>query len=67
MVKGMVKYLNDARGNGFISRNDGCDDVFFLRSDVQGDGLKTLAEGAMVEFEIENGPKGPRARNIRIL
>jgi CspA family cold shock protein len=61
--KGTVKWFNDAKGYGFISRSDG-PDVFVHYSAVQGDGFKTLSEGQQVEFDVVDGPKGKQAANV---
>ena len=66
MATGTVKWFNDAKGYGFIAPADGSKDVFVHFSALQGDGFKTLAEGAQVEFEVEEGPKGPQAQNVRV-
>jgi len=63
MPTGRVKWFSDEKGFGFISTDDGRD-VFVHYSGIQGDGFKTLAEGDEVEFEIADGPKGPRAENV---
>ena len=65
MTKGTVKWFNDAKGFGFISREDG-DDVFVHHTSISGSGFKSLAEGQAVTFEIESTPKGPRAINVAI-
>ena len=67
MATGTVKWFNDAKGFGFITPAEGGKDVFVHFSAIQGEGFKTLAEGATVEYEIEDGPKGPQARNVNIL
>ncbi|MYS82141.1 transcription antiterminator/RNA stability regulator CspE [Embleya scabrispora] len=63
-IKGSVKWFNDAKGFGFISPEDGSKDVFVHFSAIQGNGFKTLAEGQSVEFEIQDGQKGPSAANV---
>ncbi|GMR03442.1 MAG: cold-shock protein [Thermodesulfovibrionia bacterium] len=63
MANGTVKWFNESKGFGFISSEDG-DDVFVHYSSIQGNGYKSLAEGDSVSFEIENGPKGPKAINV---
>ena len=60
---GKVKWFNDAKGYGFIQREDG-EDVFVHFTAIQSDGFKTLAEGQDVEFEVLNGQKGPQAANV---
>ena len=61
---GKVKWFNNAKGYGFIGRNDD-PDVFVHYSAISGDGYRTLAEGDSVEFEIVQGPKGPQAANVK--
>jgi CspA family cold shock protein len=63
MPTGKVKWFNDAKGYGFIQREDG-EDVFVHFTAIQSDGFKTLAEGQEVEFEVLNGQKGPQASNV---
>jgi CspA family cold shock protein len=63
MPRGTVKWFNDSKGYGFIEQESG-DDVFVHHSSIQGEGFKTLAEGQAVEFEIEQGQKGPSAVNV---
>jgi CspA family cold shock protein len=60
---GRVKWFNDAKGYGFIAREDG-PDVFVHYSAIQGDGFRSLAEGQTVQFEITEGPKGLQATNV---
>ena len=67
MREGQVKWFNEKKGYGFIPREDGEKDLFVHFSAIQGDGFKTLKEGEKVRFEIENTPKGPKAKNVQIL
>ena len=67
MATGTVKWFNDAKGYGFIEPAEGTKDVFVHFSALAGDGHKTLAEGAKVEFELEEGAKGPEARNVQVV
>ena len=62
-AQGRVKWFNDAKGYGFIAREDG-PDVFVHYSAIQGDGFRSLAEGQTVSFEITEGPKGLQATNV---
>ena len=66
MTKGTVKWFNERKGFGFLSREDG-DDVFVHHTSIQGEGFKTLSEGQEVEFEVQDGPKGPQAVNVKAL
>jgi len=63
MAKGKVKWFSNQKGYGFITTEDG-KDVFVHYSAVKGDGYKTLEEGAEVELEITQGPKGDQATNV---
>jgi CspA family cold shock protein len=67
MTTGTVKFFNDEKGFGFITREAGGDDVFVHFSNIQGEGHKTLSEGDRVEFETGPGRKGEEARNVRRL
>jgi cold shock protein len=64
MATGTVKWFNDSKGYGFIAQEDGSKDVFVHHSNIAGNGFKTLAEGAKVEFEVREGQKGPEAVNV---
>ena len=63
MAKGVVKWFNDKKGFGFIEQESG-EDVFVHYSAIQGDGFKSLAEGDVVTFEVQKGPKGLQAANV---
>jgi CspA family cold shock protein len=64
LATGTVKFFNDQKGYGFISREQG-DDVFVHFSAIQGSGFKTLQEGQRVEFDVGPGKKGEEAQNVR--
>ena len=67
MATGTVKWFNDAKGFGFISPDDGGEDLFAHFSEVQGNGFKSLQEGQKVSFEVKQGPKGKQAGSIKPL
>ncbi|MDH5174178.1 MAG: cold-shock protein, partial [Elusimicrobiota bacterium] len=62
-MKGKVKWFNESKGYGFIEKEDGSGDVFVHFSSIQSEGFKTLHEGEVVEFEIVDSDKGPKAVN----
>jgi CspA family cold shock protein len=64
MEEGTVKWFNAAKGYGFISRSTG-EDVFVHYRSIQGDGYKTLNQGEKVQFDVEQGPKGLQAINVK--
>lgn len=68
MVKGTVKWFNNKKGYGFITREDSEEDVFIHFSAIQGDEgeFKTVYEGDIVEFDIVDGQKGPQASNVTV-
>ncbi len=63
LAKGTVKWFNESKGFGFITREDGTD-VFVHYSSIDGNGFKSLVEGDAVSFDTENGPKGLKAINV---
>ena len=65
MAIGTVKWFNDAKGYGFITPDDGSEDLFAHFSAIQMNGFKTLKEGQKVSFEVTQGPKGKQASNIQ--
>ena len=65
MATGIVKWFNDAKGYGFITQDNGGEDVFCHHTAIQMDGFRSLAEGQKVEFEVTAGPKGKKAANVR--
>jgi cold shock protein len=65
METGVVKWFSESRGYGFITPNRGGDDVFAHYSAIEMDGYRTLQQGQVVEFILEEGPKGPEACRIR--
>jgi cold shock protein len=65
--QGVVKWFNESKGYGFIQRDENNKDVFVHYSAIQGNGFKTLREGARVEFKVVEGPKGLQAEDVRTL
>ena len=65
MAKGTVKWFDDKKGYGFITPDDGGDDVFVHHSNISGEGFHTLSDGQAVEYEIGEGRKGPQAMDVR--
>ena len=66
MAEGTVKWFSQQKGYGFIQQDDG-QDVFVHHTGINGSGFKSLHEGQRVRFEIETGPKGPKAKDVEIL
>jgi CspA family cold shock protein len=66
MAEGKVKWFNEQKGYGFISRDDG-DDVFVHYSEIASSGFKTLVEDQEVTFELKEGPKGLQATNVQVI
>ena len=66
MSTGTVKWFNETKGFGFIAPSDGGKDVFVHYSALEGGGFRTLQEGQAVNFETEEGPKGPQATNVSV-
>jgi len=66
-ITGTVKWFNDAKGFGFIVRDDGGKDVFVHHTAINAQGFKSLKEGQKVEFEVVEGKKGPAAANVTVI
>jgi CspA family cold shock protein len=66
-ITGTVKWFNDQKGFGFLTREDGEKDCFVHHTAIQGTGFKSLREGDRVEFDVVQGEKGPAAENVRVL
>ncbi len=66
MATGKVKWFNEGKGFGFIEQSDGGQDVFVHFSAIQGDGFRNLNENDVVEFTVEQGPKGLQASNVTV-
>ena len=67
MATGTVKWFSNDKGYGFITRDDGGKDLFVHHSAITGSGLKSLAEGAKVSYDTEQGPKGPAATSVQLI
>ena len=65
MATGTVKWFNDAKGFGFITQEGGGEDVFVHHTAIQADGFRSLQEGQKVTFEVQRGPKGLQAQNVK--
>jgi cold shock protein len=66
-ITGTVKWFNDQKGFGFLTREDGEKDCFVHHTAIQGTGFKSLREGERVEFDVVQGEKGPAAENVRVV
>lgn len=66
MSTGKVKWFDESKGFGFIAPDDGSQDVFVHFRAIAGDGFKTLNEGQSVEYDVEQGQKGPQAANVKL-
>ena len=66
MSEGSVKWFNEKKGYGFIQQENG-QDLFVHYTAIQSEGFKTLTEGQRVSFEVEDTPKGPKAKNVQVI
>jgi CspA family cold shock protein len=67
MATGTVKWFSDEKGYGFITPDDQGKDLFVHHSAIAGSGFRSLAEGAKVEYKVQQGPKDPNAANVRVI
>ena len=67
MARGTVKWFNAEKGFGFIDPASGGKDIFVHFSAIKGEGFRSLSDGAEVEFDVEQGPKGPQAANVELV
>jgi len=67
MATGKVKWFNDQKGFGFITPDDGSDDLFVHHTEIQTEGHRSLHEDQAVEFDVGEGKKGPAANNVRTI
>ena len=66
-IRGTVKWFNDSKGFGFITREDGGKDVFVHHTAIKAQGFRSLREGQQVEFDVVDGQKGPAAANVTVV